>query len=189
MVPETEPVVETSAPVGSGDGVRSASAADALVRGTMDGMQLLINIVAMIVVLFALVSLFNQGLALLPVREPLSIQTLLGYVFRPLVWMMGISGDELNVAAKLLGTKVALNEFVSYTEMANLSERALGQRSRLIMSYAMCGFANFASVGLVIGAMGNLGAGKAPRSYRFGAKNTACWVIGDMHDRRTSRCF
>jgi CNT family concentrative nucleoside transporter len=132
------------------------SSMDAVAKGTRDGIVLLANIIAMLVVLVALVSLVNSALGLLPQwgGEAITLQRLFGYVFRPVMWLIGIPGDEVATAAQLMGTKTVLNEFIAYVDLAHLPPDALDARSRLIMTYALCGFANFGSLGILIGGMG-----------------------------------
>jgi concentrative nucleoside transporter, CNT family len=132
------------------------SALDAVAKGTRDGLLFLLNIVAMLVVAIALVSLVNGALGLLPdiAGMPLTLQRLFAYAFRPVVWLIGIPGPEIAAAAALMGTKTVLNEFVAYVDLAHLPAAALDPRSRLIMTYALCGFANFGSLGILIGGMG-----------------------------------
>ncbi len=134
------------------------SSMDAITKGTLQGVQLLLNIVAMLLVLVALVSLANQVLALLPAwgGSAVSLQRLLGYLMAPLVWLMGIPWQEAPVAGALMGTKTVLNELIAYVELAHLPEPALSERSRLIMTYALCGFANFGSLGIMIGGLGTM---------------------------------
>lgn len=131
------------------------SSMEAVVNGTKDGVQMLINIIGMIVVVFALIHLTNEGLSAFgQVRgAPITLQRILGYILQPFVWLMGIPFSEGGRAAQLLGTKIVLNEFVAYLDMAKLSEEMLSQHSRIIMTYAMCGFANFASLGIMIGGL------------------------------------
>ncbi len=131
----------------------ATSTMDAITQGTLSGLQLLLNIIAMLVVLVALVSLLNQILAGL--GSP-SLQELLGILMSPVVWLMGIPWEEARTAGALMGTKTVLNEFLAYLEMAGLSEDELSERSRLIMTYALCGFANFGSLGIMIGGMGTM---------------------------------
>jgi concentrative nucleoside transporter, CNT family len=133
-----------------------ASAMDAIAKGTRDGVVFLANIVAMLVVLVALVALLNSFLGLLPDwgGAPLTLQRLFAYAFRPIVWLIGIPAGETPTAAALMGTKTVLNEFIAYVDMAQLPSDALDPHSRLIMTYAMCGFANFGSLGILIGGMG-----------------------------------
>ena len=130
------------------------SSMDAITRGTSEGLQLLLNIVAMLIVLVALVALANQILALLPHQEsPWSLQHLLGLMMMPLAWMAGIPWNEAGTAGSLLGTKIVLNELIAYLEMAALPTEALSPRSGLIMTYALCGFANLGSLGIMIGGL------------------------------------
>ena len=136
----------------------ATSSMDAVTRGTVDGMQLLVNIVAMLVVLVALVSLANQILALLPevAGAPVTLQRVLGIALAPLVWIMGIPWAEATTAGALMGTKTVLNELLAYIDLAKLPEGALSPRSRLMMTYALCGFANFGSLGIMIGGLATL---------------------------------
>ena len=126
----------------------ASSSMDALTRGTLDGAQLLLNIVAMLVVFVALVSLVNLVIA------PYTLQGLLGWLLAPLAWLAGIPWSEAQAAGQLLGTKTVINELVAYVEMANRSD--LSERSRLLMTYALCGFANFGSLGIMIGGIGTM---------------------------------
>jgi CNT family concentrative nucleoside transporter len=132
------------------------SALDAIAKGTRDGIVFLANIVAMLVVAVALVSLVNAALGLLPAwgAAPITLQRLFAYAFRPVMWLIGIPAKDVPAAAALMGTKTVLNEFVAYVDFARLPAQALGPRSRLIMTYALCGFANFGSLGILVGGMG-----------------------------------
>jgi CNT family concentrative nucleoside transporter len=127
-----------------------------ITRGTVDGAALIINIVAMLIVLVALVSLANMLIGLLPdvFGAPLTLQRILGWLLAPLAWLMGIPWGEATTAGALLGTKTVLNELIAYSNLSHLSAEALSPRSRLIMTYALCGFANFGSLGIMIGGMG-----------------------------------
>lgn len=154
MVPE-EPYAK---PTGIGDDVpllEYQSSMDAVTRGTFEGLHLLLNIMAMLIVMVALVALTNILLALLPdiMGAPLTLQRMLGWVFAPLVWAMGVPPDEIYVAGQLMGTKTILNEFIAFIDLTALPAGTLSDRSTLIMVYALCGFANFGSVGILIGGM------------------------------------
>ena len=131
---------------------------DALTRGTMDGLRLLAYIVGMLIVLVALVELANIVLQLVPDIDggPLTVQRALGWCFAPVVWAVGVPWSEAVTAGQLMGAKVALNEFIAYLDFANLPGGALGDRASLIMTYALCGFANFASLGIMLGGIGAL---------------------------------
>ena len=132
------------------------STMDAIAKGTRDGIVFLLNIIAMLVVLIAMVSLVNALLGLLPQwgGPPLTLQRMFAYVLRPVMWLIGISGGQTDAAAQLMATKIVLNEFVAYIDLAKLPVDQLDDHSRLIMTYALCGFANFGSLGILIGGMG-----------------------------------
>jgi CNT family concentrative nucleoside transporter len=131
---------------------------DAITKGTTDGLKLLLNIVAMLIVLVALVALVNKALSILPDigQSPITLERILGYIMAPIVWLMGIPWAETQTAGSLMGTKTILNELLAYLDLAHLPENALSPRSRLIMTYAMCGFANFGSLGIMIGGLGSM---------------------------------
>jgi concentrative nucleoside transporter, CNT family len=121
---------------------------DALTRGTLEGAQLLINIVAMLVVFVALVALVNLVIA------PYTLQGALGWLLAPLAWLAGIPWDEARAAGSLLGTKTVINELVAYLDLSRME--TLSARSRLLMTYALCGFANLGSLGIMIGGLGTM---------------------------------
>jgi len=153
MVPESR---ASELPTGTWDVPQTAdSSMDAIVRGTLDGVQMLLGIIAMIIVIFALVHLINGGLSLFGEFSgaQITLQRILSWVLFPVVWLMGVPATEAEVAARLFGSKIVLNEFVAYMEMAKLPESTLSAHSRLIMTYGMCGFANLASLGILIGGL------------------------------------
>jgi CNT family concentrative nucleoside transporter len=135
-----------------------ANAVAAIARGTAEGLALLLNIVAMLVVFIALVALVNGVLGMLPALggAPLSLERLLGYAFAPLAWACGVPWSEVAVAGQLLGKKTVLNELLAYLDLAALPDAALSPRSRVLMTYALCGFANFGSLGIMLGGMGTM---------------------------------
>ncbi|HZQ72429.1 MAG TPA: nucleoside transporter C-terminal domain-containing protein [Burkholderiales bacterium] len=121
---------------------------DALTRGTLEGAQLLVNIVAMLVVFVALVALVNLLLA------PYTLQGLLGALLAPLAWLAGVPWSEAQAGGALLGTKTVVNELVAYVDLAR--DGSLSPRSRVLLTYALCGFANFGSLGILIGGLGTM---------------------------------
>lgn len=129
---------------------------DAIAKGTVEGVNLLIQIVAMLIVFVSLTHLINLLLSLLPgaCGKTITLQGILGYIMAPVVWLIGIPLNEALTAGSLMGTKTVLNELIAYMEMAKLPPEALSPHSRLIMVYALCGFANFGSLGIMIGGMG-----------------------------------
>jgi CNT family concentrative nucleoside transporter len=136
--------------------ITATSAMDAVVQGTTQGLKLLLNIVAMLIVLIALVSLANIFLGVLPevFGAPLTLQRVLGWIFAPLTWALGVPWQEAALAGSLLGTKTILNELVAYLDLAGLEPQDLNVRSRLIMTYSLCGFANLGSLGIMLGGIG-----------------------------------
>jgi CNT family concentrative nucleoside transporter len=151
-------------PVAPGKGTKLAkikiapvanSTMDAICKGTAAGLELLLNIVAMLIVLVALVHLANAILGLLPdiAGSAITLQRMLGLAMAPVCWLMGVPWEQAFTAGTLMGIKTVLNEFLAYLELAKLPASALDERSRLIMLYAMCGFANFASLGIMIAGL------------------------------------
>ena len=129
------------------------SSMDAITRGTRDGLDICLNVGAILIAFIALVSLLNSLLGILGGWigiTDLSLQLILGYIFFPIVWLMGVPLSETLASAELLGLKTALNEFVAYGALANIDPDALSDRSKLITLYALCGFANFSSVGILV---------------------------------------
>jgi CNT family concentrative nucleoside transporter len=153
MVPSGR-AVGTEAALGPPEPV-AASTMDAIVKGTAVGLTLLLNIVAMLIVFVALVHLSNAVLGLLPdvTGAPLTLQRILGLVMAPVCWLIGIPWAQAPTAGTLMGVKTILNELIAYLDMSKLPPEALDARSRLIMLYAMCGFANFGSLGIMIGGL------------------------------------
>jgi CNT family concentrative nucleoside transporter len=133
-------------------GEEPTSALDALVKGTRDGVGPLVGIVTVLLVTVALVALVNMALGQLP--GGITLQGLFAALFRPVMWLIGVPWAESAQAAALMGTKTVLNEFVAYLDFSKLPEGALGPQARLIVSYALCGFANFGSLGILVGGLG-----------------------------------
>lgn len=155
MVPDAGPPTEGGMDV---ETPRAASAMEAITHGTTEGVKLLINVVAMLLVLVALVSLVNQALGVVPdvMGAPLTLERMLGWAMAPLAWLMGIPWAEAGQAGAILGVKVMLNELLAYVRLAEIGADALEPRSRLIMTYALCGFANFGSLGIMIGGLATM---------------------------------
>ena len=132
------------------------STMDALTRGTQDGLQITLSIAALLLVLIALVTLVNYGLEALPwvAGEALSLERIAGWIFSPIAWCMGIPWSEAPLGGSLLGVKTILNEFVAYVNLAAIDASEFSERSRIIMLYALCGFANLSSVGILLSGMG-----------------------------------
>jgi concentrative nucleoside transporter, CNT family len=152
---------------------------DAIVKGTTTGLELLLNIVAMLIVLVALVYLANAILGLLPDvgGAAISLQRLLGYVMAPVCWLMGLPWPQAITAGSLMGTKTILNELISYVEFSKMGPEVFDPRSRLIMLYAMCGFANFASLGIMIGGLGTMAPERRDEINALGLKSVVSGTL------------
>jgi CNT family concentrative nucleoside transporter len=137
---------------------RYRSSMDAVARGTEDGLKIWLQIVAMLVVMLALVALANQMLGVVPWLwgAPITLERVFGWLFAPVVWLYGVPWHEATSAGSLMGTKTILNELVAYLRLAALPAGSLDPRATLIMIYAMCGFANLGSVGIMIAGMSAL---------------------------------
>ncbi len=155
------------------------SSMDAITRGTLDGVSLLINVIAMLIVMVAVVSLVDAILGLFPDydAEPLSLERIFGWIMSPIVWLMGVPWAEAPVAGSLMGTKVALNELIAYLQMKALPTDALSERSKLIMTYAMCGFANFGSLGIMLGGITTMVPERRSEIVGLGMKSIVSGVI------------
>jgi CNT family concentrative nucleoside transporter len=142
---------------------------DALTRGTLEGAQLLINIVAMLVVFVALVALVNLIIA------PYTLQGALGWALAPLAWLAGIPWSEARAAGALLGTKTVINELVAFLDLSRMSD--LSERSRLLLTYALCGFANLGSLGIMIGGLGTMSPERRGEVVDLGIKSIVAGTL------------
>jgi CNT family concentrative nucleoside transporter len=158
-------------------GRQDASAMDAITRGTVEGVGLVIQIVAMLIVLVALVYLANAILGLLPFAQPLTLQRIFGWLFAPLAWAAGVPWREAHAAGALLGTKTVLNELIAYLDLARTPPDVLSPRSKLLMTYALCGFANFGSLGILIGGMGAMVPERRGEIVELGMKSIIAGTI------------
>jgi concentrative nucleoside transporter, CNT family len=153
--------------------LHAASTMDAIVKGTTAGLELLLNIVAMLIVLVALVHLANSILGLLPDvgGSAITMQRMLGYAMAPVCWLMGLPWSQAIPAGSLMGTKTVLNELIAYVDFSKLPADTLDARSRLIMLYAMCGFANFGSLGIMVAGLGTMAPERRDEINSLGLKS------------------
>jgi concentrative nucleoside transporter, CNT family len=133
-----------------------ASSMDAITRGTSDGLNIYLSILAILIVLIAFVALGNGIVGALPdvAGAPLTLERIAGWIFAPIAWLMGIPWAEAQVAGSLLGIKTVLNEFIAFLQLKDVPASALSEHSRLITIYAVCGFANLSSIGIQISGIG-----------------------------------
>lgn len=159
------------------------SSMDAISKGASDGIRLFINIVAVLIVFVALVALLNKMMAsVLPYvyGEPLTLQRVLGTIMAPFTWLMGIPWEEAKIAGSLLGTKTILNEIYAFTELSRMTPDLLSPHSRLIMVYALCGFANFSSIGIQIGGLGTMAPERRKDIISLGFKAVFAGTLSTM---------
>jgi CNT family concentrative nucleoside transporter len=159
-------------------GLRYESSIDAIVTGTMEGVKLFLAVIGIIIVVFALVALVDQALGLLQgvAGAPLSVRRLFGWLFAPVMWALGVPWGDAALAGQLMGTKAILNEYVAFLELAALPEGSLRPRSLLILTYALCGVSNLASVGLLGSTIGTLAPGRRAEAAALGLR---AWAAGN----------
>ena len=176
FVPETA-VPETMGTVRLEVEKTDVNVIDAIGRGTGDGLQLALNVAAMLISFLALVALLNAGLGLIGaglqrlvgVGAGLSLQLILGYAFAPVAWALGVPWHDAPTIGNLLGTRMVLNEFVAYSQLGPL-KATLDPKSFTIATFALCGFANFSSIGIQIGGIGALAPERRHDLARLGLR-------------------
>ena len=173
----------TAATVAGAD-LKYLNSIDAIIRGAMDGVQLFLAVIGVIIVMFALVALGDQMLAALPDvgGEAVTLKRVFGWLFSPAMWALGVPWAESGEAGALMGTKAILNEYVAYLEMAALPAGTFAPRSQLIVTYALCGFANLASVGLLVSTISTLAPSRRGDVAALGMKS---WVAGNCASAMT----
>lgn len=159
--------------------LRYEGSMDAVVRGAMDGIQLVLAVIAIIITVFALVNLVDQILALLPLVDgaPVTLRRAFGWLLAPVMWAIGVPWDQAGAAGALMGTKAVLNEYVAYLDLAAVPPGTLEPRSLLIVTYALCGVANLASVGLIVSTIATLAPERRGEVAALGMKS---WLSGNM---------
>lgn len=158
------------------------SSVDAIAQGTRDGIVLLVNIAAMLIVAVALVALANKLLAVAatPFGIALTIEQILGWILAPLAWLIGVPWSECGTAGSLIGIKTVLNEFIAYLKLAETPAEALSERSRLLITYALCGFANLGSLGIMIGGMAAMAPERRSEIAGLGAKTIVSGTLATL---------
>ncbi|MEZ4815159.1 MAG: nucleoside transporter C-terminal domain-containing protein [Bdellovibrionota bacterium] len=148
-----------------------SNAIEALSRGASEGVQLAINVAAMLIAFIAMLALVDAGIAKLGIwfgiSENLSFSIILGYLCRPFAWLLGVPWSEATFVGKLIGEKVMINEFVAYVHLAK-DGALISDRSVIISSYALCGFANFSSIGIQLGGLGSIAPSQRPTLAKLG---------------------
>ncbi|MGM0607250.1 MAG: NupC/NupG family nucleoside CNT transporter [Candidatus Muiribacteriota bacterium] len=167
LIPETE---ESKTKAGAKISLENkySNVIDAAAQGASDGLYLAINVAAMLLAFIALIAMLNFAInevSMLIFNTPLSLEIMLSWVFAPIAWLMGVPSQDVFKIGELLGVKVVLNEFVAYANFHEIMGE-LSERSQVIATYALCGFANFASIAIQIGGIGTI----APEKKHFLAK-------------------
>ena len=175
MVPPDGPPLEGTVELPREDD----GAMDAIVRGTERGLRVFLSVVATLVVAVALVHLADAVLGLLPNlgSDPITLQRIFSWPLAPVAWLMGIPWPEASIAADVLATKIVLNEFVAFLDLVALPPEALAPRSRLVLVYAVCGFANFGSLGIMIGGLAAMVPERRAEIVGLGLKSVAAGVL------------
>lgn len=161
---------------------------DAIANGTTEGLKLAVNVGAMLLVFVAFIAMFNgilswvgeishlnQWIANNTSYQDLSLELILGYLFAPLMWLIGVAKEDMALMGQLLGIKIAASEFIGYIQLSELKNVANAthltyQKSIIMATYMLCGFANFASIGIQIGGIGSLAPGQRKTLSKFGMK-------------------
>lgn len=176
MVPESEGERDSAA---AEPEVHYEDTMDAILRGTTEGVQLVLAVIGTIIVIFALVNLADQILANLPLVDggPITLRRLFGWFFAPFMWAIGVPWREAVPAGALMGTKTILNEYVAYLQFSQVPAGTFTPRTELIVTYALCSVANLASVGLLVTTIGTLAPGRRREAAQLGMKG---WLAGNL---------
>ena len=158
----------------------SHGAVDALLTGATDGAKVMVNVAVMLVAVIAAVSLANSALGLLPLRTPLTLERAFGWIMAPAMWLVGVPWAEARTAGELMALKTVFNEFVAYLALARTPAEALSPHSRLIALYSLCGFANFSSIGILVGSLSALCPEKKREIAALGFKALAAGTLATL---------
>lgn len=180
MVPETEEVEEKEFVMEKDK--QSVNVVDAAARGASDGMQLALNVGAMLLAFIALIALLNGmlgGIGGWFGLENLTIQSILGYIFAPLAFAIGVPWAEAIQAGSFIGQKLVLNEFVAYSAFAPEIEN-LSPKTVIVISFALCGFANLSSLAILLGGLGAMAPNRRPDIARLGMRAIAAGMLASL---------
>jgi CNT family concentrative nucleoside transporter len=148
-----------------------SNALEAFSRGASEGVMLALNVAGMLIAFIALIAILDAGIEkvgqLLSLSQPIGFSSLLGFICQPFAWLIGIPWEEAHQVGRLLGEKIAINEFVAYVHLSEIGS-TLSDRTVIIASYALCGFANFSSIGIQIGGIGGMAPNQRASLARFG---------------------
>lgn len=180
--PETGTPVQVTDDVDFNDGAKPANVFDAAASGALTGMKLAANIAAMLIAFVALIALLNgliSGVAGLFGVDDITLQGILGYVFAPLAWLLGVPWADAVNTGSLIGQKLVLNEFVAYIEFLNVRD-GMSEQAQIIATFALCGFANLSSIAILLGGLGGLAPSRRPDISRLGLKAVAAGTLSNL---------
>jgi concentrative nucleoside transporter, CNT family len=194
IVPQTENVERT---IKISKEVIGKNVLDAIATGTYQGLRLAVNVAAMLLVFIALIAMVNYifikvgdwtSLNSVISRithgqyQELSLQFLLGYTFAPVMWLLGVCGHDITLVGRLLGEKIIMTEFIGYISLADMKTAGVFAETKSIImaTYILCGFANFASIGIQIGGIGALAPGKRLLLSQFGLRALLCGTLASL---------
>lgn len=160
--------------------VETHGVVDALMTGATDGAKVLVNVAVMLVAIIAVVSLVNRALGLIPLSDPLSLERMLGWVMAPVMWLVGVPWSEAQAAGELMALKTVFNEFVAYLDFAKQAPGTMSTHSQLITMYALCGFANFSSIGILAGTLAALCPEHKRTVASLGVKAMVAGTLGTL---------
>ncbi|MBC7865095.1 MAG: NupC/NupG family nucleoside CNT transporter, partial [Bacteroidia bacterium] len=144
-----------------------------------DGMKISINVIAMLIGFIALIAFVNYCLGKIPIgdHQTLSLDWIFGKIFYPMAWCMGVPSEDVQQAATIMGQKITINEFVAFDTLTHKLAKPLSEKGTLITSFAICGFANFSSVGMQIGGIGALAPERRADLAKLGLKALVCGTL------------
>jgi concentrative nucleoside transporter, CNT family len=181
LVPETEQPL-TAGRVQIPAAEKESNVLGAIARGTIDGLHLALNVGAMLIVFLALLALLNAMMGWVHIHIhwfPYSLQQILGWVFAPVAWLIGVRWHDATAVGNLLGTRMVLNEFVAFAQLGTM-KAALDPRTFTIATFALCGFANFSSIGIQIGGIGALAPEQRQQLAKFGIRAMLAGTMANL---------
>ncbi|HXT75497.1 MAG TPA: NupC/NupG family nucleoside CNT transporter [Candidatus Eisenbacteria bacterium] len=181
LVPETEHPL-TAGRVQMPEAQKESNVLGAIARGTVDGLHLALNVGAMLIVFLALLALLNAMMGWVHIYIhwfPYSLQQILGWIFAPVAWLIGVSWHDASTIGNLLGTRMVLNEFVAFAELGKIKD-TLDPRTFTIATFALCGFANFSSIGIQIGGIGALAPEQRDQLTKFGIRAMLAGTMANL---------
>jgi CNT family concentrative nucleoside transporter len=181
LVPETEQPL-TAGRVQMPEAQKESNVLGAIARGTVDGLHLALNVGAMLIVFLALLALLNAIMGWVHIYIhwfPYSLQQILGWIFAPVAWLIGVSWHDASAIGNLLGTRMVLNEFVAFAELGKI-KNTLDPRTFTIATFALCGFANFSSIGIQIGGIGALAPEQRDQLAKFGIRAMLAGTMANL---------